>query len=148
MQLFQRKLGRSVTPDKILYQLESAEDVLEDILKGNEDLLGILLGFGKHNSQLYQKRQNLDKIRGQPPFDFNKVKEIYKIKLTSFLHESHDDPLLQFIQLPYFVEDRNHPESIQVREKYITTQKKLCNIYSEGRFLEITLEALFNENAN
>jgi hypothetical protein len=142
LKLFQRKLGRSITPDKIISGLESKDDILEDVLKGNEDLLGILLGFGIHNSQLFQKRQNLDKMQGMPPFDFDKVKEAFNIKMTGFPHQNNEDYLLQFIQLPHFIEDKNHPESIQVRKKYIEAQKKLCSIYCEGRFLEITLDKL------
>ena len=108
-----------------------------------EDLLGILLGFGRHNSQMYQNREKLDRLKGKPPFDLNKIKDIYKIKLVGFPHEDQDDgPLLNFINLPYFVEDEDHPESIQIRQKYIDTQKKLCKIFSQGHFLKIALEAL------
>jgi hypothetical protein len=61
--------------------------------------------------------------------------------LTGF---PHDNKKLFFIDLPYFAEDAKHPESIQVKENFFADQKLIGEIYSEGKFLEITLRALLN----
>jgi hypothetical protein len=48
--------------------LNIKENIIEDVFNGNEDLLGLLLGFGKYNSQIFQKRLELkDKYR--PSYD-------------------------------------------------------------------------------
>lgn len=143
IELFRKRLGPSITPEKILNQLTEEENGLEDVLKGHEDLIGILFGFGKHNSESYQKRDFLyQEGKDRPPYDFHKMENIYP--LTHFNSKTNYENII-FIDLPCFIEDRNHPESLALRKKYVETQKQLCEIYSQGKFLEPTLRALMQE---
>lgn len=138
--IFQEKLGSLITSKDILDQLEKNDNILEEVFKDQNDLLGILLGFGKHNSYLYQKRENIENEYHHPPYDLKKILQVNEVKLSSFPLESSIP--FNFIDLPYFVEDNNNQESIEIRKKYLETQKLLCEIYSKGDFLEITLNAL------
>jgi hypothetical protein len=152
LSLFKEKLGPSITPEKILSDLKTKYNILEEVFHGNHDLLGIVLGYGVHNSVQFQKRyvlfrQNLL----PPPYDNETLKKVYEFNapvldsiyftLTGF---PHDNKKLFFIDLPYFAEDAKHPESIQVKENFFADQKLIGEIYSEGKFLEITLRALLN----
>ena len=72
--LFKQKLGDSISPEEIMHQLEVREDICKDVLKGNDDLLGILLGFGTHNSQVCQKM--IDFLKDKDGLLFDKKKSI------------------------------------------------------------------------
>lgn len=140
--VFKQKLGEAITPEIILSRLETKDKIIEEVFEGHEDLLGILLGFGVHNSLMYQKRENLDRSeKGRAPFDFAKIKKINQINLTYFDSEE-EDGLFNFINLPCYVEDKDHAETVELRQKYKRLQKLLSAIYSEGSFLELTLHAL------
>ncbi len=105
LNLFKKKLGNSITAEYILQQLETKEDIIDEVFHGNEDLLGLLLGFGKHNSQTYQNRLELEN-QYRPPFDIDKI---CNIKLTGFPSNDEEKQPFNFISLPYFVEDKDHP---------------------------------------
>jgi hypothetical protein len=55
--------------------------------------------------------------------------------------EDYKHPLL-FVQLPHFVADLESDETKQLREKYLQQRRKICEIYRDGDFLEITLRRL------
>ncbi len=144
IELFKKKLGLSITAESILKQLETKDHILEEVLKGNHDLLGILLGFGSHNSRTYQKSRNLlnqlaSKYRLVDPI----IKKIKEINLTGCCNNHRD---LIYIYLPYFLEDANHIESSQIRKNYLSDQKLISAFYANGQFLETTLKLLTKEN--
>ncbi len=138
--LFQEKLGRNIHPETILDQLGSKNYTIDRVLNKNEDLFGILLGFGHHNSESFQKRQKFyHQVRGLLPCYFDKLTGEDHVSLVPSNQENN---LLVFIRFPCFLEDKNHKESQQIHEDYERTRKLLCETYSKGRFLEITLEKL------
>ena len=122
------------------------------MLNGNHDLLGILLGYGVHNSTQFHKRYLLFRQKLlPPPYDNETLKKIYEFNapildaiyfnLAGFPHANKK---LFFIDLPYFAEDAKHPESVQIKESFLDNQKLIGEIYSEGKFLEITMKSLVN----
>lgn len=105
-------------------------------------LLGIILGYGTHNSLMFQKRKEFyHSLRKNytSPYSWKILQDDYKPKLT-FFNTYGKERLV--IDLPNFVEDSENLESRQLRQEYLETQKKISSLYSDGRFLEITLEAL------
>lgn len=150
--LFNRKLGQFIKPIHILNELQTKENVLE-VFRGNHDLVGIILGFGVHNSTQFQMRYTL--LRNQifsPPYDphlMNSLGTIVEEMDRILFHQTtfpHPDQTLMFIDLPYFAEDASHPESEQIRNQYFADQRLIGEIYSQGNFLEITLEKLIEKD--
>jgi hypothetical protein len=154
LSFFKDKLGRSITPEKILSDLETKDNIIETVFRGNHDLLGIILGFGIHNSIQFQKRYYLFRNKHLSiPYDYRTMKNIWEFNarildeiyfnLTGIPHENKK---LFFIDLPYFAQDSQNPESTQILQNYFADQKLISETYSQGKFLEITLEALTKKN--
>lgn len=57
-EIFQKFLKRPISGEDLLSEVENKSS-LQLVLAGNDLLLGILLGFGEHNSSLYQQRADL-----------------------------------------------------------------------------------------
>lgn len=156
LSLFKENLGLSMTPEKILRDLETKYNILEEVFHGNHYLLGILLGYGVHNSAQFQKRYLLFRQKLlSPPYNNEILKKVYEFNapildaiyfnLTGFPHANKK---LFFIDLPYFAEDAKHPESVQIKENFLADQKLIGKIYSEGKFLEITLQTLISHRSH
>src|ERR1700739_2405298 len=84
-----------------------------DLLNDNEGLLGVLLGFGKHNSMLFQKREyildDLENKKNSHIYRLEKIKNKLSLvndKLQS-LHE-HDPYIIASINRVCFAADPEH----------------------------------------
>ena len=119
-------------------------------METREDLIGILLGYGKVNAELYQKRE---KIRNRinhtksifierDLISLNEELDALNARLKSFSNEGR--LFLQFMRLPGFVADHSHPETALLRKKYREQRMRITQLYSKGRILEITLAQLQN----
>lgn len=137
IRLFKRILGNLITPKEILHRLETNASSLE-ALNGSHALLGIVLGFGTHNSIEYQKWSDLWDIC-HPPYDFKLLEALFT-KSIPFPEFFIDD--LSFLDLPIFGEDCTHPESIEIREDYLRKNKVIREIYVQKDFLKTVLNAL------
>jgi hypothetical protein len=138
LDIFKFVLGPSVTPELLLHQLAIKEDIYRDVLKEHDGLLGILFGYGRHNSMNFQKKNKLFK---KAKFLYSKEKKSYSpaVKLTPF-NTLQREPFL--IDLPRFAEDRKHIESVKLHCSYKATWERLSHIYTSRHFSEITLEKL------
>jgi len=142
---FQSVLGKNITSQQLLKQLEKSDVRLTEILQNHEGLLGILLGYGKQNSIYYQRRneilqeQCLDKV----PIDLGPSLGFLQEELD-FLWKhlkicgNNDSPIVM-IRSVQFAGDPYAPETGLLNEKYRQTQKKISAIYAKGNFLELTL---------
>jgi hypothetical protein len=157
---FREVLGAQITPEKILKNCLETNDVFKDALNGNEGLFGMLLGFGRHNSRLFLRRNQIEKIiksqkllstkQPLPPSNgFSTIEEEYQHineRLTFF----HNAPIIDFnpllITLPRFAADHDHPETQQLEIEYMKQYKDITKRYKKGDFLEITLEQLTRNN--
>lgn len=131
LSLFEHVLGHPVIPEQILSDLESGKISFLDSISNNEMLLGILLGYGKINASLYNKREweglNDAGLRHST------------IKLEPFGDYAYSPLVMQSI---HFVADLKHPETKALQRKYQKLREKISAIYSQGDFLEITLSQL------
>jgi hypothetical protein len=75
-EIFQEKLGNKCSGQQLLNKLASSTSSIFDVIKCNETLLGILLGFGKENSMLFERMELLSPDR---PSYFVTSPNIYKI---------------------------------------------------------------------
>lgn len=134
--LFEAILGRKISPKDILDTIEAGNATLMDIINDNQALWGILLGYGKHNSMLYNQRE-------RNYFNCLALSDI-ALKHSSITLEGVGDykysPLI--MGSVYFAGDMHHPETITLQRKYQELREKISLIYSQGDLLEISLSQL------
>jgi hypothetical protein len=135
--LFQYKLNKQISPEQMLVDIEQGKVTFAETIQNDEALLGLLLGYGKHNAVLYEKREKhalislkWDSIQSNSP------------SLRYFGDYSYS-PLL--IKSVHFVADLSHPETQLLQKKYQYLRGKISEIYSQGDFLKITLSKLISK---
>jgi len=121
-------------------------------LKNREDLIGILLGFGKINAQLYQRKveilgnkksvSRLQKIRLSPSKEYQTLDEELSYLKAHLKIASDENLLLHAISLPSFAADREQAETQRLLKKYREQRSDFSKKYAKGDLLEITLEQL------
>lgn len=136
LEIFRAVLGDSITSQYLLNELETKEDIFKDVLNQNDCLLGILFGYGTHNSITFQKKIEKSKV----------AKGIYSKKLDRLEKKlvpfNKFNRYLVFIDLPRFAEDPDHEESLRLHTVYKSNWKLLTKLYSNKKFLEITVKKL------
>jgi len=143
---FQEVLGRDVTPEQILELCLKSKNIIKDALKGHDGLLGILLGFGRHNSYLYWRANQIKSGCFPkwlaPSSGFSTLEEEYAHingTLTFFPNLLMNDLNPFLLDLPEFRADQEHPETEQLRKEYLATYKTILKSYENGNILETTL---------
>lgn len=135
LKIFKSVLGDEITPESVLQEIITTEDLFNGVLNKHDGLLGMLFGYGKSNSiKFHQQHRSVE--RGAPFKDklFHKPS-----KLEAFNKQSRD---LVSVALPRFAADLKLPESKALYQSYLSTQVQLSNIYRERKFLKPTLERL------
>jgi hypothetical protein len=143
-------LGPKVNSETILSLLKKNGSLWNTSISDREDLAGILLGFGKHNAELFQKRAEisskkptLKQFRTQPSLGFDSIEQELSTlhsQLQSFDGEGRYS--LCFMRLPGFVAERHHRETKQLMRKYRQQRKYITKLFAQGNVLEITLKQL------
>lgn len=152
--LFRNTLGTELTPQTVLDRCVRSQDIFRDVLQYNDELLGILLGYGRHNALLFSRKHQIEGIRDSQKFSLMKKamvpsqgfdtidderNDINK-RLTVFDKSILDDfnPLL--MALPFFVVDPDHLETKELKNKYKEQYKNIIKQYEKRDFLEVTLQ--------
>jgi hypothetical protein len=144
IQLFKDMIGTNVSAEGLLSQFQEEHLNIFDILQNNESLLGILLGFGKHNAMLFQQREDLlEQVEKAKKSGIYKLEFLQnKLNLTNsklkLLHE-YDFNIIASINRVMFLADPEHLETIQLRNKYDKLNEKINEIYSKDDWFEQTL---------
>ena len=142
---FAEVLGPDATPQKVLNDCLKANDLVEEALKGNCGLQGVLFGFGKHNSQLFWKRNQLEaakESRKKLLLKVSSVEEEYESinsRLSSFDDSKADDFNPLRLGLVQCVADCEHPETQELKIEYRKQCKEIISKYKGKDFLEVTL---------
>jgi hypothetical protein len=150
IKLFKNLLGKDIDSEKILNQIEQENSDICEILHQHDCLLGILLGFGKHNSILFEKRENLEKKLNCLNFvqsyqEMQSVKnQIDKLWDILKLRNDYYTSDLAMRNSIAFVADRDHPESKILEAKYKEQEVKISGIYSKDDWFEQTLLRLIS----
>lgn len=149
--LFQNILGKGVTGESLLNKIKFSGKLRSTILN-NELLLGILLGYGRHNSTLYNERERIIKLCNQYKnvllYSSKKLKMLKNKEdsMTEILQTWGDvNPFFQLVSTPQFVADIDHPETIALQNKYYRMKRDINNIYQNRDLLDITLTALIKD---
>ncbi|MGE4574374.1 MULTISPECIES: hypothetical protein [Parachlamydia] len=117
---FENILKQKIIPEEFLGEIENGTLSFFDSIQKNETLLGILLGYGKHNAEMFYQR-----------------KKIFKFDCLTFFGDHYYSPLV--VNDVFFVADQNHPETKYLRSKYTQLRGKISEIYAKGDLLTITL---------
>lgn len=147
IKLFKIIIDDNISAEDLLRQIERNQSSLFDILHNNQGLIGILLGFGKYNSMLFQKREELLQSLGK---NLKKIELIQKEleTLNSMLQplHVHDGSMIATINRVGFVADHNHIETINLRDHYDKLNREINEIYSKDDWFEHTLLQLTSED--
>lgn len=155
---FRNILGPEITPHIVLDCCVQSQDLFKDVLKRNDGLLGILLGYGRHNALLFSRRHEIKKVRGLQRFSikrrnlipsngFATIEEEYdqiNKRLLEFDKSILDDFNPLSMALPFFVADPDHPETKELKIKYRKQYKDIVKNYRNQDFLEVTLNQFCN----
>jgi hypothetical protein len=150
IQSFKKIIHPDISAETLLDQFKDENMDVFTILNNNKGLLGILLGFGTHNSFMFQKREDLlNLLERKEMAGIHKLEYIQKrlrlidAKLKIF-HE-HDAYIIASLNRVMFLANPNHPETIQLRNKYDDLNRKINQIYSQEDWFEQTLIQLTSD---
>jgi hypothetical protein len=117
---FEEILKRKITGEELLEQTKD-QPLFSVLLKKNEALLGMILGFGRNNSWKFSKEKSLKKL-GLFPREEDKVPSI---------------------ELPVFRADWGDPQTNELREKYLNCRQKIKTTFLDHNPLDQALGILF-----
>lgn len=155
--LFKAVLGTHMTPVILLKQCLNSDNIIGNVLKNNDALLGILLGFGRHNAQLFSRRTQIEEGKEfrripltnkplTPSHGFSTLEE-ERQHINGVLRRFSECDTCDCNSLcfawPGFMVDPNHPETQQLRKEYKKQCEKIIDKYKKGDFLEVTLKQFF-----
>lgn len=128
--LFVNKLGLNLPPIEILEYVVSKPNLFKDGLHQSQALLGLLLGYGKDNSIGFEKY-------------FSKKRQSYlpTPRSTSEMLDVENCELM----IPCFSSFSNK-ETWNILKQYTKERDEIIRIYSNGDFLEITLNKLMSQH--
>ncbi len=156
--LFQKYYGPQVTVESILCSLEEKRSDYNEVFDNSflhvDVLLGIMLGFGRHNAELFQRREEL----AFPKFPFffptpnggyptpkdgflsteAEIKHLWKH--LQFVHNK--EPLFFSVTPVCFVGDLDDSETHLLVKKYDALHKKLIAIFEKNDWLATVLNKL------
>ncbi|HEV3270109.1 MAG TPA: hypothetical protein VGZ69_05625 [Candidatus Rhabdochlamydia sp.] len=163
MDLFCELLGKEIDPKELLDEVILNQKSLWDILKNNQALYGIILGYGKRNSLAFKRRWELGQVfsfnsqssQNTPPFcprpskGFSSSEEEYcYIEDQHCFFDIQTSPLSPLNPPCFMIIKDNDVETELLKKKYKETFKQLIKIYAEGDFWSITLNRLMQTVLN
>jgi hypothetical protein len=143
---FETTLQQPIEPTQILDEAES-NSLFSEVLKGNEFLIGILLGFGRGNSWLYySNHQSASKAQRLASFvdpDEHKRFANYIASQGSWAFTSGAlFRNLSELPLPGFSVDPSSLETMYLKKLYLANRQKIIEEFDQKNFLDVTLELL------
>jgi hypothetical protein len=132
-EVFKKELIDNFNPERFLEDL-CAKQSLSEMIKSHEGLLGILLGYGVESSMSYHRRDLMWK--SQMPLLCEEV------NLEAVSQYNFRNPIFEDIHPIQFMGNPQSQEVQAILEQNAKERSHLINIYSQGRWLEITLNKL------
>ncbi len=122
-------------------------------LPNYHEVLGILLGFGENNANLFYRRDLLENILTENDSEYGKAvimqaldrfqNELDQINNTlTLIYLPNTCTNLQMVYPIGFLVDDTTEETKNIKHKFYKARNKISALYSKGDFLEITLERL------
>jgi hypothetical protein len=147
------KLDPSIKDKEFLFNLLLHDQKFKEKFYSREDLLGICLGYGEKNAELFRKMAIILTSMGKLDFTLEKpspgrlknlkdelaaLEDIFKIGMKDHVSRK----FLFSIGLGFRV-NISDPETAFLREKYTEFYQKLVQAYQGVTFLEKTLELIY-----
>lgn len=162
LDLFCELLEEKIHPQKLLDEVLLNKRSLLDILKQNEALYGIVLGYGKQNSFAFKRRWDLAQVFN--PYCQNSQKfspfypktskgfqsseeEYFYFEKEHYFLDIHPSPLSPLNPPCFMIMKNNEKETKTLEKTYKNNFKKIIKIYAEGYFLSITLNRLYKKTS-
>lgn len=144
---FEEILQRPIEPSQILMETQSAP-LFSQILKNHDFLIGLILGFGRHNSWMFYSNCGNEKIpmRSFTEEDQRFSNWIRSCGILGFVSGSLFSDITQ-IHLPGFVSDPDDSETIQLKKKYSIARQKIIQYYDQKNFFDATMALLMAEKS-
>ncbi len=141
---FKTVLGDRISCEIIMDWFNDPSKDLIESLGNHQALYGTLLGFGRDNAWFFHRRlilwqDFLDLTATQEKVAAIRAEEAPRI--GPYWEEAPYDHL-SYIVPPAFVGSIYSQETEELQKRYLDERRKICKIYENGRFLEITLAAL------
>jgi len=169
LSLFRYILSPTLTAEELLNTLIEAKQNFYQVLKNDNVLLGILLGYGKQNALLVSRKESItDSFAAERKEDFPFISRKTRMESKSLPKMQKKRPSLGFSSLaqeheaitklttvsrrlkpfatykiPYFGCDPQTEESKALLSTYEKNRQKIINICQKESFLEETLSKLF-----
>jgi hypothetical protein len=159
--LFKRFYSKNITVDAIIANLENKQhfsSVFKEPLFSNDVLLGIMLGFGRHSAELFQRRADLMSEDINPPFlhkiklpsagfcsvedELQNITRRFQAKPKQFEWYTHAFPLFLRVTTVTFAFDPDDLEANRLIKKYKNQHAKLTDIFDRSNWLEVVLNKL------
>lgn len=167
--LFRYALGPTLTPEDLLKELVEAKDKFYDIIKNDNVLLGILLGYGPQNALLVSRQEFIsDAFAYDREEDFPFISKRERFKKKSLPKSQKKYPSLKFgslaeesqtikkqvaistrlkpfnsYKIPYFGCEPDSQESKELLDLYVGNRTAIIQEVESEYFLEDTLAKLF-----
>lgn len=148
---FRKVYGHKINAELFLKSLQTKNHFIAELFEQHL-LLGILLGYGRHNAELFQRRHPLFgrkkipySIYPKPSAPFLTIEEelcFFKKKLK--LIHSNQCGLLR-VNRVNFAADLESSETIQLHKHYSAIHQKLTQLFSTENWFETLLEQLCSD---
>lgn len=162
LNLFKRYSNSEITFKSILSDLEMRRDNYDDLFENSflhdDLLLGIMLGFGRHSSELFDRRCYLSSDEVEPPFiqhqkspskgfvsteeELNYITERLQIESRNFEWYTNTFPLFLRVTTVAFAFDPDDLEAQSLIRKYKALHAQLTDLFDRQDWLEIILDKL------
>lgn len=169
LHLFRYALGPTLTAENLLNELIQAKENFYDVLKDDNVLLGILLGYGTENALLISRRERLDdsfakdhhedfpfiakKIRYRqtklpkmqsrcPSLGYDSLSEESEV-IKEITTTSSELKSFKECEIPHFGCNPDSQETQDLIARYATNRSAILQILEGENFLEETLKKLF-----
>lgn len=134
---FEMVLGRKIVDGFQLLEEAKNCSLMNDVLRGHQALIGMVLGYGRDNSWQFhagcENRRSIGCVWGE---------ENPSIEESADEDISLTDYYLHHYSCPSFAGNPNSDESRALKEEYLLTQQKVIEYYKGKDFLEATLSLL------
>lgn len=155
--LFRYILGRTLTAESLLSQLIKNQSEFWDVLKNNEALIGILLGYGSNNALVYSRSVDIGRNlspneeafpflrrvqREKPSLGFSSLEE-EKIALRGMMVGSYSIVDFNTYPIPCFGCIPESEETTSLLSMYQKNRNEILSLVAQDDFLEKILEKIF-----
>lgn len=155
LDLFKVTLGNKISPENLLKQISERKTCLWESLHKDEELYGILLGYGVEASRTFKRKMEIGpfidpwyqlthSFRLQVPIpgaDFSSIEDEYVWLQNNLIPFDLDFPF-SFINPPNFMTVKGSKEEQMLIRKYKAAHKKLLKIYSNQDVVSTMIKQL------